>query len=369
MALAGQVPVAAGMTAAHAANGNALKTGATQQQPVVWRLVSDFPEVLEAPRVGIETFIRTVNELADGRMRIEHKAATQSSKRGAVAQSVQALEAVQGKEAEIAYTMPAFHADTSPVFAFSGGLPFGPNARQFDAWLSQGRGLDLLNEAYKAHGIHALPGGNTGALMGGWYRREIVSAQDFQGLKIAATGLSATMLQARGVIVQSLPPQAMAAALEKGEIEGALWNGPHDDELLGLNKAAPFYYYPGWLGGSPSFFYIRLSSWEALEKPLQTVCTVAALAAQRAVQAHYDAANPPAIKRVVATGARLRPFPQPVLESLFVAAREGAEKLSAEDTAFRTLYDSIRIFRDQSYLWWQVAEYPYDNFQIRLRGR
>ena len=90
-------------------------------------------------------------------------------------------------------------------------------------------------------------------------------------------------------------------ALEKGTIDAAEWVGPYDDEKLGFNKVAPFYYYPGWWeGGSELHFFINIAKWAELPKNYQAIVTAAAGYANVEMQAKYDARNPAALKRLVA---------------------------------------------------------------------
>jgi TRAP-type mannitol/chloroaromatic compound transport system substrate-binding protein len=87
------------------------------------------------------------------------------------------------------------------------------------------------------------------------------------------------------------------------------------------------------------------------------------------MHAKYDAGNPAALKRLVAGGAQLRPFPQPVLEACYKAANDVYTETSAANADFKKIYESVAPFRNDQYLWWQVAEYTFDTFMIRARAR
>lgn len=340
-------------------------------KPVTWRLASDFPGMLDTPRAGIEALAATLAEITEGAFTIALSAtdAKPFQKTIPSQKATPALDAVRDGAAEIAYTTPALYSDRDPVFGIGGGMPFGPNARQFNAWLLHRGGLDLLNDSYRSHGVRALPGGSTGALTGGWFTREIGSAQDFAGRRVGAIGLGGPLLARFGALPQALLPQDLAAALAGQRLDIAQWTGPHEDERLGLSKSAPFYYYPGWQGNIEFSFLVGLGAWEALAPRHRAALTAAAARAHDVVQARYDALNAPAIRRLVAAGAKLRPTPQAVLTQLHAAAEAQAGEIATSNAAFRTIYDSVRIFGAEAYLWWQVAEYTYDNFMIRVRAQ
>ena len=159
-------------------------------------------------------------------------------------------------------------------------------------------------------------------------------------------------------------------ALEKGTIDAAEWVGPYDDEKLGFYKIAPYYYYPGWWEGSAAaHFLFNEAKWNELPKTYQTTVTAAAGFANLEMTGRYDARNPVALKRLVAAGAQLRPFPQPVMEACLKASNEVNAETSATNADYKKVLDSMQAFRNDEYLWWQVAEYTYDSFMIRTRTR
>jgi TRAP-type mannitol/chloroaromatic compound transport system substrate-binding protein len=155
-------------------------------------------------------------------------------------------------------------------------------------------------------------------------------------------------------------------ALEKGTIDAAEWVGPYDDEKLGFQKVAKFYYYPGWWeGGTMAHHFINLAKWNELPKNYQAILNAASHYSYDWMVGKYDAVNPQALRRLVAGGAQLRPFPQPVMEACYKAANEVYAETSAANPEFKKVYDAMIAFRGNQYLWWQVAEYSYDSFMIR----
>jgi TRAP-type mannitol/chloroaromatic compound transport system substrate-binding protein len=331
---------------------------------VKWRMTSSFPKSLDTIYGGAEVMAKMVSELTDGKFQIQVFAA------GELVPGLQALDAVSNGTVEACHTVSYYYVGKDPTYAIAASVPFGLNARQQNAWMYQGGGIDLFNEFYKGANIYGLPCGNTGAQMGGWFRKEIKNAADLRGLKMRIGGIAGQVLQKLGSVPQQIAGGDIYPALEKGTIDGAEWVGPYDDEKLGFNKVAPFYYYPGWWEGGPTVHaFFNLERHSALPKAYKEALLAATTYANTVMQAKYDAQNPTALKRLVAGGAQLRPFPQDVMEACFKASNELYAEISARNPAFKKAIDAMTAFRNDQYLWFQVAEFAFDNFMIRARAR
>ena len=160
---------------------------------------------------------------------------------GEIVPAFQVLNAVQNNTVEMGHTASYYFIGKDPTFAFDCTIPFGMNARQMNAWMTHGGGLQLLRDLFKDYNIYNIPAGNTGAQMGGWYRKEIKTVADLNGLKFRIGGLGVAVLAKLGVIAQQIPGGDIYPALEKGTIDAAEWVGPYDDEKLGFYKVAKYY--------------------------------------------------------------------------------------------------------------------------------
>ena len=336
-----------------------------QSQPVLkWRLTSSFPKTLDTIFAVAETFSRTVSSATDGNFHIQVFPPNE------IVPGLQAADAVTNGSVEMCQTSSYYYVGKDPTFAFGTAVPFGMNARQQNAWLYFGGGQELLNAFYEKYKIYSLPGGNTGAQMGGWFRREVKSVADLNGLKMRIAGLAGRVVSKLGVSPQQIAGGEIYQALEKGTIDATEWVGPYDDAKLGFNKVAPYYYYPGWWEGGPTIhFFINIEKWHALPKSYQALLTSAAAAANLEMLARYDALNPPAIKNLVASGTRLRPFPPDVMEACLKAANELYAEIGKDNAEFKKMHDIYMAYRNTEYLWFQVCEYSFDNFQIRTRPK
>ncbi|MBI4195490.1 MAG: TRAP transporter substrate-binding protein [Betaproteobacteria bacterium] len=334
-----------------------------QSQPQIrWRMASSFPKSLDTLHGSAEQLASRVARLTDGKFEIRVFAA------GEIVPPLQVLDAVQNGTVECGQTAGYYYIGKNPAFAFDTALPFGLNARQQNAWMYHGGGLELMRELYRRHSIVNFPGGNTGAQMAGWYRKEIKSIADLRGLKFRIGGLGGQVLAKLGVVPQQIGGPDIYPALEKGTIDGAEWVGPYDDEKLGFHKVARFYYYPGWWEGSAQLsICVNLKQWQALPGSYQQAIEVASAEANVQMTAKYDAGNTAALRRLVAGGAQLRAFPRPVLEACHKAALELYSELAAKSPDFRKIYASWSAFRAEQYLWFRVAENSFDNFVYSVK--
>jgi TRAP-type mannitol/chloroaromatic compound transport system substrate-binding protein len=351
--------------AALAAAGSLAAPALAQTSPELkWRLTSSFPKALDTIFGAAELFSRYVAEATDQRFQIQVFPANE------IVPGLKAADAVTNGSVEVCHTASYYYVGKDPTFAFGTAIPFGLNARQTNAWFYHGGGMEMLNEFYAGHNIYALPGGNTGVQMGGWFRKEINSAADFDGLKMRIGGFAGRVIQKLGAVPQQIAGGEIYQALEKGTIDATEWVGPYDDEKLGFNKVAQYYYYPGWWEGGPALhFFINKEKWESLPKSYQAILSAAAGAANVDMIAKYDALNPAALKKLVAAGAQLKPFSAEVLTACHKAAMEVYAETAAENPTFKKFLDAQNAFRDDQYFWFQVAEYAFDNYQIRSRAK
>jgi TRAP-type mannitol/chloroaromatic compound transport system substrate-binding protein len=332
-----------------------------QSMPEIkWRMTTSWPKSLDTLHGGAEMMAKVVGEATDGKFQIQTFAA------GEIVPGLQVLDAVQSATVEMGHTAPYYYFGKDPTFTFGSSIPFGPNMRINQAWYMLGGGKELLNDFFKGYNVTSLLAGNTGCQMGGWFRKEINTVDDLNGLKFRIGGFAGKVLQKLGCVPQQLAGGDIYPALEKGTIDGAEWVGPYDDEKLGLYKIAPHYYYPGWWeGGTMLLAYVNLDKWNALPKNYQGILEQAGHLANNWMMAKYDSVNPMALRKLLAGGAKLHAFSPPIMEASFKAAKQLHSEVSAENANFKKVYESLTNYTNNSYSWFQVAEVGYDNFMAR----
>jgi TRAP-type mannitol/chloroaromatic compound transport system substrate-binding protein len=217
-------------------------------------------------------------------------------------------------------------------------------------------------------GIVNFPMGNTGAQMGGWYRKEIKSVADLKGLKFRVGGFGGKVAERIGVVPQNIPGGEIYQALEKGTIDAAEWVGPYDDLKLGFNKVAPHYYYPGWWEGGPQLsLYVNQKAYDGLSNEYKAIIESASAYAHLDMQAKYDGKNAQALRSLVASGTKLHRFPKDVLDASFKSAMEVYAELNASNPAWKKIYEDYSAFRRDANLWFRFSEAAFDDFMQAQR--
>jgi TRAP-type mannitol/chloroaromatic compound transport system substrate-binding protein len=328
-----------------------------QSASIRWRLASSFPKSLDTIFGAAETFAKKVSDMTGGKFVISTHAG------GELMPPLGVVDGVQNGTVECAHTAPYYFHGKDETFALGCAIPFGLNSRQMTAWMYEGNGLKLMREFYKNYSIINFPMGNTGAQMGGWYRKEIKSVADLKGLKMRIGGFAGRVTERMGVVAQSIPGGEVYQALEKGTIDAAEWVGPYDDQKLGFNKVAPFYYYPGWWEGGPQLdLYVNQKAYDALTPEYKAIVEAAAAFAHTEMQAKYDARNPKALKELVGSKTKVLPFPKDIMDLAFKHSMELYKEVSAKNPNFKKVYDDYATFRKDQNLWFRFTEMRFDQF-------
>ncbi len=351
------VGLAAGVAAAPGLSQAQAPAPSAGMPTITWRMPSSFPKSLDTLYGGAEFVCKRVAEITDGKFQIRPFAA------GEIVPALQVLDAVQNGTVEIGQTAMYYYIGKDPALALACAVPFGMNTRQMNAWWYYGGGDDACAPMFKDYGVVAIPAGSTGTQMGGWYRKELKSVADLKGLKFRIAGLAGGALAKLGVVAQQIGGGDIYPALEKGTIDAAEWVGPYDDEKLGFNKVAKYYYYPAWWEGGPMVHVlVNEKKWKELPKSYQAALEAACGEANVRMPAQYDMKNPAALKRLVAGGTQLRPFPKSIMEASEKAVYELYAELAEKSPHWKRIYPLWKKFRDEEFLWFRIAEDTYDNF-------
>ena len=333
------------------------------QPQIRWRLASSFPKSLDAIYGAGELLGKRVSQMTGGKFQISVHPA------GEIVPALQVLDAVQAGTVEMAHTALYYFFGKEPSWAIATAIPFGLNNRQYNAWWHQGGGQKLFNDfATQSSGVTAFLAGNTGAQMGGWFRKEINTVDDLKGLKFRIAGLAGQVLAKLGVVPQQIAGGEIYAALEKGAVDAAEWTVPHDDEKLGFNKVAKYYYAPGFWEGGPALHAIANNKALATLPPeYRAILEAASEEANAYMMSRYDALNPVALKKMVASGTVLKAFPRPVMEAAYKASLEVYAELSTKSADFKKLSEAYLAFQRDQISWFRVSENSFDDFMAYIR--
>lgn len=346
-----------------AATALAAPAAIAQSADIQWRLTSSFPKSLDTIYGAAEVMAARVKAATGGKFEI------QTFPAGEIVGGLEAADASIDGSVQMSHTASYYYIGKDPTWAFGTAVPHGLNARMMNAWWYEGGGKEIMNEFYSTQGLYVMGGGNTGVQMGGWFRKEINTVEDLQGLKFRIGGLGGRVLEKIGVVPQQIAGGDIYAALEKGTIDGAEWVGPYDDSKLGFQRVAPYYYAPGfWEGGPMLNFMVNKAAWDELPEEYRNILEAACSEANTIMMARYDTRNPGSLKELVGAGAQLKGFSDEILAASADAAKAVYAEIAAENEAFKKVHDHYFAFKDDAYLWASVAELKYDIFQAKNRS-
>jgi TRAP-type mannitol/chloroaromatic compound transport system substrate-binding protein len=322
-----------------------------------WQMPTSWTPAIEVVLGGATRFANRVTELTGGRFRITAVPA------GQIVPGLQVYEAIENGTVNIGHTASFYWVGRDPAWGIGTGLPFGLTTAQNVAWLYQPDARALLDEFYAEQGIVALPAGNTTQQMGGWFKKEVNTPDDLQGLKMRIPGIGGQVMQKLGVVPQQLAGGEIFQALSTGTIDAAEFIGPVEEAQLGFNKAAEFYMYPGWWEPSANLdVFINKAEWDKMPELYKSVVRAAAAEANVTMIAEYDARNQAALKSLVESGTKLKPFSPEILKAAQTAAFELYEENSSSSPAFKKLYDNWKTFRSEIYTWHGTNEFAFIDF-------
>ncbi|AIL32973.1 TRAP transporter substrate-binding protein [Basilea psittacipulmonis] len=330
---------------------------ASSNPSIKWRLASSWPRSLEILFNGAVDMAEYVRQATNGQFQIDVYPA------GEIIPAFQVFDAVSNGTIQAGSSAGYYYYGKNPSYCFQTIVPFGMNARQTTSWLLLGGGQALLDELFGQANIVARPVGNTGAQMGGWYRKEIKTLDDLKGLKMRTAGFTGEVLSRLGVVPQQIPGGDIYPSLEKGTLDAVEYVGPYDDEKQGFYKVAKYYYYPGfWEGSAVYNAYFNKNEYEKLPNHYKQIIEDACAHANAKALATYDAKNPAALRRLIANGAILKRFPEEIMQTAFDVSVKLYEEYSAKDPMFKKIADSYFGFRDEIIPWFNVIENTYTAF-------
>ncbi|MDX5364449.1 MAG: TRAP transporter substrate-binding protein DctP [Pseudazoarcus pumilus] len=327
-----------------------------------WRLASSFPRSMDALFGAADRLSRNLADATGGRFSVSTYAA------GEVVPAFSVVDAVQNRTVDCAHTAPYYFTGKDEAFAFDCAIPFGMNSRQLTAWMFEGNGLKLMREFYARYDIVNFVMGNSGTQMGGWFRKEIRTVADLQGMRFRIGGFGSQIFERLGAVPQTIPLAEVYSAMERGALDAVEFVAPYDDLRLGLHKAAPYYYAPAWWEGSGQLaLYVNARAWAELPDDYKRLVQLAASDAHIWVQAAYDARNPPALKQLIAEGAKLMHMPRELMDAAWRETEALYAELDGRNPQWRRIFADYRRFQRDQVQWHAVAEDSYNQYLANTR--
>jgi TRAP-type mannitol/chloroaromatic compound transport system substrate-binding protein len=316
-----------GAAAAATAGAATLAAPAIAQQRIEVAMVATWPRDFPGLGTGAQRFAQRLIDISDGRFQVEYFAA------GERVGAFDSFDEVASGNAQIYHAADYYWKGKHPAWAYFTAVPFGLTYTEMNAWIRFGGGQELWDELAADYGLKNLMCGNTGVQMGGWFRKEMNSADDFKGLKMRIPGLGGEVLRRAGGTPVTLPGSEIFTALQTGAIDATEWIGPYNDVSFGLHKAARYYYYPGWQEPGPNLeVIIHRKAWDGLPEDLREIVRLACQAVNLDSASDYAHGNAMSLAQLQQDpNVEIRPFPDDVLSLLRSLAREVVDELMADD--------------------------------------
>ncbi|MDF1587389.1 TRAP transporter substrate-binding protein [Marinimicrococcus flavescens] len=326
-------------TAAAGAATAGMAAPAAAQAKFRWNMVMPWPRSTPGVGVNAERFAQRVTAMSGGRIEIKLYGA------GELVPPFGVFDAVHTGTAQIAHGTPYYWASKSPALHWFTGVPFGLTATELPAWLYYGDGNKLWQEAYAPFNVTAFYAGSSGVQAGGWFRKEINSVEDLQGLKIRIAGLGADVMRRLGATTVTTPPGEILQNLLSGAIDAAEWIGPWNDRAFGLQTVAKYYYVPAFHEPGPGLeILVNKDEWNKLPADLQEIIKTAASATANETLADFLYHNIESFGPLLSDGIELRAFPEDVVRAMAKESFEVFEEMAAQDPLTRKVHDSFMAF-------------------------
>jgi TRAP-type mannitol/chloroaromatic compound transport system substrate-binding protein len=332
-----------------------------EKETIVWRLAQTWGSGFPIFGDAVINMADMVKAMSGGEMEIridsanKHKAA------------LGILDMVNAGQYEMGHSASYYWKGKDANTMFFTTMPFGMIAPEQYAWFYYGGGMELMQKTYDKHGVYAFPGGNTGNQMGGWFRKEINTLDDLNGLKMRIPGFAGEVLSKLGVVVTNIAPGELYTALDRRTIDALEWVGPSLDLSMGFQKIAP-YYYTGWHEPATELqFIVNQAKFDALPAHLQEILKTAMKYAAYDMYTrsyHESAVNWASIEKDY-PDVKIRTFSPEIIAAMKQANQELLTASAAADPTFKEILDSQNAYMKIARKWTEISDYAYlkDNIE------
>ena len=327
-------------------------------------LVTTWPRDFPGVGTGAQRFAQNLVDLSDGRIKVNYFAAGERVK------AFDALDEVSSGNAQMYHGADYYWKGKHPGWSYFCAVPFGLTYTEFNAWMRFGGGEALHDELAANFGVKCLPCGNTGVQMGGWFRKEMHSADDFKGLKMRMPGLGGDVLARLGASPVSLPGGQIYENLMSGAIDATEWVGPWNDSFMKFYEAARYYYYPGMHEpGSSLSLGINKKFWDGLSKTDQLIIRAAAEMENSLMMSEFNAKNGAYLTKLINEhGVKLRKFSDDTYDSFGEAAQEVFAEVRAHSALASRIHDSFLHAREEIGGWSKISDVEFMRQRNRVLG-
>lgn len=293
----------------------------------------------------VKYYIENVRKISQGSIDIELYPA------GKLVPALGVFDAAAAGQIDCYHSAPYYWEGKNTAFNLFSGIPFGMIDGEMNAWYLLGDGMSLWREIAAKYGLVPLLGGATSIQMSGWYKKEIKSVQDFNGLRIRMVGVAGQVLSKLGAACKNTPGADLVPNLERGVLDAAEWVAPAFDLKLDIHKVAPFYYTPWQEAGSITEFVFNAKTWDKLGAEAQNILELASRDAHLYMTALGQYKNAEALAALKAQGAQIKTFEPEIIAAFKKALNEVLAEESAKNADFAKVLASYQKAQNAQKEW------------------
>jgi TRAP-type mannitol/chloroaromatic compound transport system substrate-binding protein len=344
--------------------GAALATPAIAQERIEMSIVSTWPRDFPGLGTSAQRVAARLQELTDGRIQVQYFAA------GERVGAFDSFDEVASGNSQAYIAADYYWKGKHPGWAYFTAVPFGFTYTEIDAWIKYAGGQALWDKIASDFGLKNFAVGNTGVQMGGWFNKEIESADDLKGLKMRIPGLGGDVMAKLGASPVAVPGGQIYENLVSGAIDATEWVGPYNDFFMKFYEAAKYYYYPGMHEpGSQIALGMNASWWGGLSANDQAIIQAAANEENARMMAETNANNGAYLARLINEhGVELKRFSEDVYDSFGEAAEEVFEETRDHSALAAEIHDSFAAARAEIGGWMGLSDVAYSVERNRVVG-
>lgn len=320
-------------------------------------MVTTWPKNFPGLGTGAENLAKRITAMSDGALNVKVFAA------GELVPAFESFDAVSSGNAEMSHSVSYYWQGKTPALNFFATVPFGLTGPEQAAWIAYGGGQELWDEVCADFNVKPFPRASTGVQMGGWFKKEINTLDDFQGLKFRMPGLGGEVLRRLGAAVVNLPGGEIFPALQAGTIDGTEWVGPWNDLAFGFYKVANFYYGPGFHEpATTGEVLLNKGVWDDMTDAEKGMIEAAIQAEAWREFAEFNAMNADSLDILVNEhNVQVRSFSPELFAEIKKVADEVVSEVGNSDEVTKKVYDSYVAFQQKATGWSKLSEQGYLN--------
>ncbi len=327
-------------------------------------MVTTWPRDFPGLGTGAQRFAQRLEDISGGAFKVKYFASGERVK------PFDSFDEVASGNAQMYHAADYYWKGKHPGWAYFTAVPFGLTYTEINAWIRFGGGQELWDELAGSFGLKCLMCGNTGVQMGGWFRKEMNSPDDFKGLKMRIPGLGGDVLAKLGSSPVSLPGSQIYENLVSGAIDATEWVGPWNDSFMKFYEAAKYYYYPGMHEpGSMLSCGMNKKWWEGLSKSEQLMIEAASSMENDVMMAEYNAKNGASLATLINDqGVKLRQFNDDIYDAFAESAEEVYEGVVEHSALAKRIHESFVEARTTVGAWAKISDGAYLEQRNRALG-